>query len=252
MTDNVADGWALNQPVTHAPSRSLFMVCQPAKIVETWRLGSFFSLHPLQHYPSYCSGIPVRGARMSVGPDPTQLLDQQGRRKYLCGEEMVRFLSAARQADQPTRAFCLLLVQTGCRISEALAITPQHLDRDMKRVIFRTLKRRRNVFRAVPVPDALMKELLRHADGLAEEARLWPWARQTAWRKVKTLMEAARIDGAMAMPKGLRHAYGIRAAGQNVPPNLIQRWLGHADPATTAIYIDAVGSEERAFARRLW
>ena len=65
-------------------------------------------------------------------------------------------------------------------------------------------------------------------------------------------MEMAEIIGPMAMPKGLRHAYGIRAAGENVPPSLIQRWLGHADPDTTAIYINAVGKEERKFAERLW
>jgi integrase/recombinase XerD len=65
-------------------------------------------------------------------------------------------------------------------------------------------------------------------------------------------MARAEINGPMAMPNGLRHAYGIRAAGENVPPRLIQRWLGHSDPDTTAIYINAVGKEERRFAERLW
>ena len=43
----------------------------------------------------------------------------------------------------------------------------------------------------------------------------------------------------LACPKGLRHGFGIRAAGYNVPTNLIQRWMGHASPTTTAIYLDA-------------
>ena len=81
---------------------------------------------------------------------------------------------------------------------------------------------------------------------------LWSWARQTAWRKVKMLMERAEIEGTMASPKGLRHAYGIKAAASNVPQNLIQRWLGHAKPDTTLIYMDAVGIEERQFAQRMW
>ena len=165
---------------------------------------------------------------------------------------MARFLAATNSTDPATRAFCHLLAHAGCRISEALAITPQHIDREAKRVIFRTLKRRKITFRAVPVSDALMKELLHLAAPLGDEDRLWPWARQTAWRKVKAAMDAARIDGAMAMPKGLRHAYGIRAASSNVPPNLIQRWLGHASPDTTALYLDAVGNEERMFAKRMW
>jgi integrase/recombinase XerD len=53
-------------------------------------------------------------------------------------------------------------------------------------------------------------------------------------------------------PKGLRHGFGIRAASRNIPPNLIQRWMGHASLKTTAIYLDAVGAEEREFASRMW
>ena len=189
---------------------------------------------------------------MNGAADIAQLFDRSGRRKYLCDTELARFHKALSKADQPTRVFCLLIAQTGCRISEALAITPLNLDREAKRVIFRTLKRRRTTFRAVPVPDTLMRDLIALASHLGDDDRLWPWARQTGWRKVKAAMDAAEIVGPMAMPKGLRHAYGIRAAGEKVPPSLIQRWLGHADQATTAIYIDAVGAEERAFARRMW
>jgi integrase/recombinase XerD len=189
---------------------------------------------------------------MNRTPDMAALFDGTGRRKYLCDSELARFHATLRKADPATRAFCQLIALTGCRISEALATTPKHLDHDAKRVIFRTLKRRRTVFRAVPIPDALMRDLAAVASGLSEEDRLWPWARQTGWRKVRAVMERAEINGPMAMPKGLRHAYGIRAAGENVPPSLIQRWLGHADPDTTAIYINAVGQEERKFAERVW
>lgn len=182
----------------------------------------------------------------------TALFDSSGRRKYLCEAELARFHKALRKADRPTRAFCQLIAQSGCRISEALATTPLNLDHDAKRVIFRTLKRRRTSFRAVPVPDALIRDLAALANGLSDGDPLWRWSRQTAWRKVRTVMEAAGITGPMAMPKGLRHAYGIRAASKNVPPSIIQRFLGHADQATTAIYIDAVGTEERRFAQRIW
>jgi integrase/recombinase XerD len=189
---------------------------------------------------------------MNGAPDIAQLFDGTGRRKYLCESELTRFHKALRKADHPTRIFCQLIALSGCRISEALATTPRNLDADAKRVIFRTLKRRRTAFRAVPVPDALMRDLAFLAKGLGSEDRLWPWSRQTGWRKVRAVMEAAEITGPMAMPKGLRHAYGIRAAGENVPSNLIQRWLGHADPDTTSIYINAIGNEERKFAERMW
>jgi integrase/recombinase XerD len=32
----------------------------------------------------------------------------------------------------------------------------------------------------------------------------------------------------------------------------VKRWLGHAHLSTTAIYVDAVGEEERGIAARLW
>lgn len=189
---------------------------------------------------------------MTNAPDIADLFDKTGRRKYLCDTELARFHQALRKTDPATRSFCQLIALTGCRISEALATTPKHLDTDAERVIFRTLKRRKVTFRAVPIPDVLMRELGAIASGLGEEDRLWPWARQTGWRKIKAVMKLAEIKGPMAMPKGIRHSYGIRCAGENVPPSLIQRWLGHADPDTTAIYINAVGKEERRFAERLW
>jgi site-specific recombinase XerD len=50
----------------------------------------------------------------------------------------------------------------------------------------------------------------------------------------------------------LRHGFGIHAVQSGVPLNLVQRWLGHARMETTAIYLDAMGSEEREIASRMW
>jgi integrase/recombinase XerD len=65
-------------------------------------------------------------------------------------------------------------------------------------------------------------------------------------------MRAAGIAGLSAMPKALRHSFGARAFQANVPPHLVQRWLGHASLRTTAIYADVSGKEERHFAERMW
>ena len=88
------------------------------------------------------------------------LFSASGERLYLSDAERKRFLAALRDCDLATRLFCQLLVFTGARISEALAITPQHIDADSKRVVFRTLKRRRLVWRAVPIPDRLLRDLV--------------------------------------------------------------------------------------------
>lgn len=180
------------------------------------------------------------------------LFDGSGKRKYLCARELPRFLKIAAQSDTSTRAFCMLLAFTGCRLSEALALTPAQLDADTGRVVFRTLKRRRQVYRAVPIPTELMKALSSLRRVGASDARLWRWSRQTAWRRVKAVMDAAGISGPQASPKGLRHGFGVANAEENVPMATTQKWLGHANLETTAIYQQAVGREESAFARRLW
>jgi site-specific recombinase XerD len=50
----------------------------------------------------------------------------------------------------------------------------------------------------------------------------------------------------------LRHGFGIYALHSGVPINLVQRWLGHASMTTTAIYLQAIGAEEREIAARMW
>jgi site-specific recombinase XerD len=97
-----------------------------------------------------------------------------------------------------------------------------------------------------------MKALCGHSHALPPDAPIWDWCRQTAWRRVKAVMDGAGISGAQAMPKGLRHGFGVANAEENVPMATTQKWLGHAALETTAIYQQAVGREENAFARRLW
>lgn len=182
----------------------------------------------------------------------TRLFDPAGQRLYLCASEDDRFLHAAGHADPKTRLFCQLLSYTGARISEALAITPRLLDKEEKQVVYRTLKRRKLVFRAVPVPAWLMRELQALAEDLGADDRIFPWSRQTAWRKVKTVLHAGAISGPHANPKGLRHKFGISGITHGLPETMVQELMGHAKLSSTAIYVRAVGAEKRALMRRMW
>ncbi|MEI9927612.1 MAG: site-specific integrase [Sphingomonas sp.] len=129
---------------------------------------------------------------------------------------------------------------------------PRRLDVESKRIVFRTLKRRKLIFRAVPVPAAFMRELVAFACDLRADDRLFPWCRQTGYRRICALMEAAEIKGPQASPKGLRHQFGIHAIGLKIPESAVGRWLGHASPKSTRVYTVAVGTEERALAKRMW
>jgi len=187
-----------------------------------------------------------------------KLFNEQGQRKYLNAAEREAFKSAAEKQPREVRTFCLVLYYTGCRISEALALTQQRIDLEEGTITFESLKKRKDgVFRSVPVPLSLIN-ILDLVHGLRESAldkqneRLWTWSRMTAYRKVKVVMDAAGLDGVKATPKGLRHAFGIACNQKGVQLNMAQRWLGHADIRTTAIYSEAIGQEERNVAQRLW
>jgi integrase/recombinase XerD len=57
-----------------------------------------------------------------------RLYDRQGQRKYVTPAERNGFLQAAGAAPDEARTFCGTLAYTGCRISEALALTAAHVD----------------------------------------------------------------------------------------------------------------------------
>jgi integrase len=73
----------------------------------------------------------------------------------------------------------------------------------------------------------------RLAAGSCRDGRRWP-LRATCC----TQRAPARLRGA--------------AVSAGIPLNLVQKWLGHAQLSTTAIYADAVGAEEKDIARRMW
>ena len=184
-----------------------------------------------------------------------------GARKYLTAGERDAFLRAAEQTDRQARTLCMTLAYAGCRLSEALALTVDRVDFGAGVLVFETLKKRRGgIYRAVPVPPALLEALdlvhgIREAQARRDKGRgirLWPGSRMTGWRAVHAVMAEAGLDGPHASPKGLRHGFGVAAVSAGIPLNLVQKWLGHAQLTTTAIYANAVGEEEQSIAARMW
>lgn len=88
------------------------------------------------------------------------LHDIQGRRLYLTTGERRAFVAAAATADRPVRTLCTVLHDTGCRISEALALTSESIDLSGWIVMFESFKKRRlGIHRAVSVPPTLLDTL---------------------------------------------------------------------------------------------
>ncbi|MCW2351812.1 tyrosine-type recombinase/integrase [Sphingobium sp. B12D2B] len=183
------------------------------------------------------------------------VVGRDGRRKYVTNAERAAMLAHAYKVDLRTFTLLWLLSATGCRISEALNLTFDHIDVGSQSVVIESLKKRRKgVFRAVPVPVSLIEKLkIVHAETMSNTSqRLWPWSRTTGYRKISQIMRMAGINGSQASPKGLRHGFGVSAVQSGVPLNLVQRWLGHSDMKTTAIYTSAIGAEELSIALRMW
>ena len=190
-----------------------------------------------------------------------ELFHSDGHRKYLTQEERAQFLAASEQFPCEVQTFCHVLTYTGCRPAEARALRADRIDLKAHTITFETLKKRQaGIFRTVPVPPDLIKMLdfthnLRKAQQRKDRGkavRLWTWSEATAWRKIKEVMEAADISGVQASAKGLRHGFGVAAVQASIPLNLVQRWLGHAQLSTTAIYAEAVGKEEHDLVARMW
>ena len=196
-----------------------------------------------------------------------RLHDPAGNRLYLNAEERAAFLAAARRQTSRDRTLCETLHVTGCRPSELVEITPARVDLSGGTVTIRSLKKRKDasgsprvVYRSVPVPPDYLDTLdtahdLRRAQASRKRAAapIFPLTRTRVWQIVRRVMiEAGLPDAPQRSPKGLRHGFGVNAAVNGIPLNMLQKWLGHAQLSTTAIYADAVGKEEQDIARRMW
>src|ERR1700738_2898629 len=105
---------------------------------------------------------------MSNNVTNQELCDKQGRRKYFTSDERESFLEASSKATREVRTFCNVLLYTGCRISEALALTTKDIDLSAKVIVFESLKKRRaGVYRQVPIPAELL-DLLDMVHGIRE------------------------------------------------------------------------------------
>jgi integrase/recombinase XerD len=203
-----------------------------------------------------------RFSARAPSPSPDMgLHNVDGARKYLTADERDAFLQQAELADRKVRTLCMTLAYAGCRFSEALALTVDRVDLAAEVLVFESLKKRRTgIYRSVPVPPVLLHELdmvhsirkLQARRGKSRGLRLWRWSRMTGWRAVHGVMERAGLTGPHASPKGLRHGFRVAAVSAGIPLDLVQKWLGHAQLTTTATYADAVGTDEKDIARRMW
>lgn len=190
-----------------------------------------------------------------------RLINAHGERLYLTRTEREQFGEASLSAKRNEKALCLILYYTGCRISEALSITPKHIDLVNKSLTIRTLKKRRVEHRIIPVPDSLINDL-NNIYGITEIKKsselkqpIIPWKRRNSYNVIIKVMERAGLKpGAYRCPKGLRHGFAIAALTCTPPVDLVtlRDLMGHASIETTACYCKVLGWEKRNIVSRMW
>jgi integrase len=70
-----------------------------------------------------------------------------------------------------------------------------------------------------------------------------PWSSANVRVEFRRLAAQAGIRRRFS-PHQLRHAHAVELAREGVPPNVIQRQLGHANLGTTSIYLLGIDTEE--------
>ena len=174
--------------------------------------------------------------------------------KALPVESVVALIEAAGALEGPRglrdRALLELLYGTGARISEAVGLAVDDLDRGQAAV---RLAGKGGKQRVVPVGSYALRAvedyLVRARPALAAagtsrgragalflNARGGPLSRQSAWSILRTAAERAGLTVEDVSPHTLRHSFATHLLDGGADVRVVQELLGHASVTTTQVY----------------
>ena len=172
---------------------------------------------------------------------------------YFTPEEAAALVQAA--PSYPTRMAFRVMLKTGLRVSEALALrrVDLRLDQDPPIIVVRAdspgNKARKG--REVPVPADLV-ESLHDLASFHNKDRQRPMLDMSRWRLSQVMKETARevgIDPTRAHPHAFRHTYGRNCVLRGIPIPVLQKWLGHQSLKDTQRYVELAGAHHEWVAR---
>ena len=157
-------------------------------------------------------------------------------------EEMAQKLIAA--ADSPwTKAAVVLLLSTGIRRSEAVAITLDDLDLENRQLLIRG---KGDKERMVPLTDqaveAIQAYLPHRTKTQSRHLFVSAWKGQPLHgrcinRMLKIVIQKAGLEGQGITPHKLRHTFATHLIRNGTDIRTVQELLGHSDIQTTARYL---------------
>jgi len=94
-------------------------------------------------------------------PSYPSLHTPDGQRKYLNEDERNRVIECAKQQENSVKQLCLVLLLSGCRLTEALSLSKDSILGLENAILIRSLKKRDKIsYRQIPLPHAIITGLL--------------------------------------------------------------------------------------------
>ncbi|MBI3688272.1 MAG: site-specific tyrosine recombinase XerD [Actinobacteria bacterium] len=199
-------------------------------------------LHRFAHREGMTAGDPADAVRP---PTPPRRLP-----KALPVDQVIRLLETAGAPGTPLalrdRALLEVLYATGARISEAVGLVVDEVDRETAAVLLRGKGGRQRV---VPVGSyalrAVDEYLVRARPALAVAGRGTPvlflnarggsLSRQSAWSILRAAARRAAL-GSDVSPHTLRHSFATHLLDGGADVRVVQELLGHSSVTTTQVY----------------
>ena len=172
---------------------------------------------------------------------------------YFTEEEADALMDAA--PSYPARMAFRIMLKTGLRVSEALALRRVDLRLDQEPPIIvvqaNSPGNKARKGREVPVPGDLV-ESLRDLASFYTKDRYQPMLTLSRQRIGQVMKEVAREIGiypTRAHPHAFRHTYGRNCVLRGVPIPVLQKWLGHASMVDTQRYVELAGAHHEWVSR---
>jgi site-specific recombinase XerD len=143
------------------------------------------------------------------------------------------------------------LLRTGGRISEILDLTYKDVDTFTETVKMRTMKRKKEVYRTIPLHQDLKKIFSIYSSGrrkYGKDEKIFPMRRQAVDEFLKRMQ---RDLGFRIHAHKFRHTFAVKAIMDGVPLNVVQKWLGHSSVFTTSVYTDVTGMDTKEWMNRI-
>ena len=166
-------------------------------------------------------------------------------KKYLSPVEAEKLLSTPYNDKNGNRdrLFLRLLLGSGLRRAEALALTP--MDLNLVEGLLTVCHGKGDKMRVVPVDRRLIDDLLKYSEywHIAKEDRIFPFSNTWASTMVHKYGDRAGLQGVHTHT--LRHTYAIASLKAKRSINTVQHDLGHKSLHTTSKYLEIIAEDRQ-------